>query len=208
MNTDTEFPERIQQGADGKYRWTYKLHMLKTSSIISEVFWALLITCLITWFIVFCLLLFSGEMSWEQFFASLGMIVLVLAILCVLCIPAYLIVAAMYGWYYIIRFTMDEDGITHEQLPRQMKKAQTLGCIVALVGLLAKRPTTAGSGMLAASHSQLYSRFTHVKSVKAKRRQHLIRVNETLTRNMIYVCDEDYDFVYDYISSRCKKARK
>ena len=149
MNTDTEFTERIQQGADGKYRWTYKLHMLKTSSIISEVFWALLITCLITWFIVFCLLLFSGEMSWEQFFASLGMIVLVLAILCVLCIPAYLIVAAMYGWYYIIRFTMDEDGITHEQLPRQMKKAQTLGCIVALVGLLAKRPTTAGSGLAA-----------------------------------------------------------
>lgn len=201
------FTEHIQQGADGKYRWVYKLHMLKTHSIIQDVFWALFITAFITWLIIFCIQLFSGEMSWESFLFSLGMIGLVLAILLVLSIPAYLIVAAVYGWYYTVNFTMDEEGITHEQEPRQMKKAQALGCLTVVVGLLARRPSTVGAGLIAGSRSILYSRFSKVKEVKAKRRQHLIKVNETLNHNRIYVSDEEFDFVYDFICSHCKKVK-
>ena len=202
------FTEHIQQGSDGKYRWVYKLHMLKTHTIIQDVFWALFITVVITWLIVFFIQLFSGEMSWESFLFSLGMIGLVFVILLVLSIPAYLLVAAMYGWYYTVRFTMDEEGITHEQEPRQMKKTRLMGCLTVVVGLLARRPTTVGAGLIAGSRSMLYSRFTSVKEVKGKRRQHLIKVNETLNHNRIYVSDEEFDFVYDYISSRCKKAKK
>lgn len=201
------FTEHIQQGTDGKYRWVYKLHMLKTHTIIQDVFWALLITAFITWLITFFILLFSGEMSWQDFLFSLGMIGLVTLILLVLCIPAYLIVAAMYGWYYTVRFTMDEEGITHEQEPRQMKKARLMGCLTVMVGLLARRPSTVGAGLISGSRSMLYSRFSKVKEVKAKRSQHLIKVNETLNHNRIYVSDEDFDFVYDFIRSRCKKVK-
>ena len=51
------------------------------------------------------------------------------------------------------------------------------------------------------------SEFRVVRKVKAVRWMHLIMVNEFLSRNQVYVEDEDFDFVYDYISKHCPKAK-
>ena len=53
------------------------------------------------------------------------------------------------------------------------------------------------------------SHFKKVRTVKAERKRNLIKVNEALTKNRIYVEDpEDYEFVLRYISERCPKAKK
>jgi hypothetical protein len=43
--------------------------------------------------------------------------------------------------------------------------------------------------------------------VKAIRRMNTIKVNERFQKNRVYVSDEDFDFVYDYITSRCTNAK-
>ena len=108
---------------------------------------------------------------------------------------------------YVVLFEMDEKEVTHIQMPRQVKKAEVVGLITALVGVMGKKPTTIGAGMLAASKSKNTSKFANVRRVKARRRLNLIKVNQLLNKNQVYVADEDFDFVYDFIKSRCTNAK-
>jgi len=36
----------------------------------------------------------------------------------------------------------------------------------------------------------------------------LIKVNQLLNKNRIYVPEEDFDFVYDFLCQHCTKAKK
>jgi exonuclease SbcD len=103
---------------------------------------------------------------------------------------------------------MDENGFVHEQAPRSQKVAERIGCLAALVGIFARRPGVTGSGMIAASRTSMSSHFSNVKKVKALRRMNTIMVNEPFGKNRVYVNDEDFDFVYDFIIKRCPKAGK
>ena len=38
-------------------------------------------------------------------------------------------------------------------------------------------------------------------------KEHLIRLNETLSRNQVYAEDEDFAFVASYIKARCRNAK-
>ena len=92
-------------------------------------------------------------------------------------------------------------------MPRQVKKAEVIGFITVLVGAMAKNPTTMGAGLLAASKSRSSSEFANVRRVKAYRKRNLIKVNQLFNKNQVYVADEDFDFVYNFIKSRCPKAK-
>jgi hypothetical protein len=50
--------------------------------------------------------------------------------------------------------------------------------------------------------------FDSVRRLVPRRWMHLIKVNGLLSRNRVYVADEDFDFVYDYLCQHCPKARK
>lgn len=117
-----------------------------------------------------------------------------------------LITAAILG-KYVVLYEMDEDQVKCIQMPKTVKKAEVIGLITVLVGLAAKNPTTIGAGMLSASRSTSTSVFSNVRRVKTRRRMNLIKVNQLLFKNQVYVPDEDYDFVYHYIKSHCPKAK-
>ena len=48
--------------------------------------------------------------------------------------------------------------------------------------------------------------FSDVKSIKTHRKIHMIGVNSTFKKNTIYASPEQYDFVLNYIVSRCPQA--
>ena len=118
----------------------------------------------------------------------------------------YVLYAAISGWKYVIRFTMTDKEIIHEQMPHQVKKAQAISMITVLAGLVSKSPGTIGTGMLAARTTSV-STFKDVKKIKAVRRSNLIKVNESLSRNQIYVEEQDFDFVYQFLCQHCPNAK-
>lgn len=191
----------IQLCADGKYRWVYELNML-TNPII---FWTVLKVLGGVWLFLYVFMLIFGDFAtfWEAF----RIFAYVMAGIVALSLMGYLVVAAMYKGKYVVLFEMDEDVISHTQMPRQYKKAQVLSAFTVLAGLASGKPSTVGAGILAATKNSSTSVFENVRKVKARRRLHVIKVNQLLNKNQVYVPDEDFDFVYDFIKSRCPHAK-
>ena len=196
----------VVQGKEGVYRWVYEVPMLKNLSILFTVWKVLGISACAPGLLILIAGLLDGNGLQALGFA-LQVTGIVLALVFVLSLPAYLIVAAMNGWKYVVLFEMDNEGISHTQTAKQVKKAELLGVLTTLVGLAARNPTTTGAGLLAGSRSSLYTEFSKVKSVKTCPRRHLIKVNTPFSKNQVYVEPEDFNFVLDFIRSRCPGAK-
>ena len=196
--------KEVRLCSDGKYRWVYEMNLLKNPTIFLTVLKVMMISVGIVW--LFGLIIGLGDMKLDYFLFWTKLSGIMLGIFVVLTIIGVLITAAILG-KYVVLFEMDEKEVTHIQMPRQVKKAEVIGLITALVGAMAKNPTTIGTGMLAASKTKSTSVFANVRRVKARRRLNLIKVNQLLDKNQVYVPDEDFDFVYDFIKSRCINAK-
>ena len=192
---------------DGKYRWVYEMNMITNPTIFLTVFKIFFWIILIMW-LVFGLFLYVIPGDWDGFLGMSKAALIGMGIMAVLTLLGVLVLAAIYGGKYIVLFEMDENEVAHIQVPRQFKKAQALGALTALAGGAAGHLSTAGAGLLAASRNSSTSEFKNVRSVKAHRRLHVIKVNQLLNKNQVYVRDEDFDFVYDWIRSRCPNLKK
>jgi len=192
---------------DGKYRWVYEMNMITNPTIfltVLKVFWGIIIGM----WAVFGFFLYVIHGDWDGLLGMTRAMLVVLGIFTVLTMLGVLLLAAIYGGKYVVLFEMDEHEVKHIQLPRQVKKAEALGLLTALVAIAAKRPAAAGAGLLSTTKTSSVSEFAKVRRVKAYRRLHLIKVNQLLEKNQVYVPDGDFDFVLDWIKTRCVNAKK
>ena len=203
----SEADSRVTLCPDGKYRWVYEVPMLKNPSILYDVYKVLGISIGVVWLLNVLLIGCEEGFSLENLWSSTYIILVVMLILAVIGLIAYVIVAWCYGWKYVVLFTMDEKKIVHQQMPRQVKKAQILGALTTFVGAAAGKPSVVGTGYLAASRSTTTSELANVARLIPHRRQNLIKVNQLLNKNRIFVPDEDFDFVYNFLRQHCPKAK-
>ena len=187
-------------------QWMYEFSFWKSPVLIITLFKVLLISVLALALMMFFITLGDGfQDAINVFLTILG---LVGGILLVLLAAAYVLVGLLYGGKYFVLFKMDDKGVNHIQLDKQYKKAQALGFLTALIGLSSGNLTTAGSGLMAATKQSLYTSFKKVKSIKVAKARNTIYVNETLSRNQVYVANEDFDFVLEHILNNCPKNVK
>lgn len=200
--------ENIYLCPDGKYRWVYELNMLANPVIlftIWKIFGIILLALLV---FSFLLEVSDGNAGlWVQNFLLTPMILIIPGILLVLTLIAYLVVAAVYGFKYVVLFEMDEEGVVHNQMPRQFKKAEGMAWLSVMAGVIAGDYTTVGAGIMAGSKTSSRTRFSDVRSIVRQEKYHTIRVNEIMEKNQIYADDADYDFVWSYITNRCPEAK-
>ena len=190
--------DNIKLCAGGKYRWIYEFSMMKNTTIFFTILKIFMIggctPALVT--------LFSslGREKLGAFVTCAKVYGVIMSITVPLTFFAYLIVAAMYGWKYIVLFEMDNKGIVHIQQDKQFKKAQG----VAWLATLSDR---SGRGISVSTKNSQSSNFRSVRIVKGIRSRNTIKLNQFLVYNQIYVENEDYDFVWEFITARCKKAK-
>lgn len=199
---------RVKLCPDGKYRWLYEVNMLKNPMILFTVFKVMGMSFAIAAIIILLIGACSGNLDALLHFtwSDLKYVFYFLVFFSVLTVIAYLIVAKRYHGKYIVLFEMDETKVIHKQLPKTMKKAKAIGLLNVLAGLATGSPGGVGRGLLIASHDSLTSTFSFVRKVKPIRRFNVIKVNEPFAKNQIYVDKEDFDFVYEYIRSRCPRV--
>jgi len=206
MNRQSD--SRVTLYPDGKYRWVYEVSMLKNPSILFDVYKVLGICFGVVWLLILLLICVEDGFTFKNIWNITSGFFLLYLVFLVIGYIAYVIVAWSYGWKYVVLFTLDEKELVHQQMPRQMKKARVLGALTALVGAVAGKPGVMGSGVLAASRSTLTSELANVERLIPRRRLNLIKVNQLLFKNRVFVPDEDFDFVYDFLCQHCPKAKK
>ena len=197
--------ERVRLCSDGKYRWVYEMNLLTNPTIFLTVF--KLFACIVIGMFLIFDFFFLIDGDWKGLWGMTKTGGLVLAIFFGLSIIGVLMMAAIFKGKYIVLFEMDENEIAHISVPEQFKKAQKLAAVTAAVGAGRGSFSTAGAGMLAATRNSSTSIFSRVRRVKPRRWLHVIKVNQLLYRNQIYVQEEDFDFVYDFIKSHCPNAK-
>ena len=188
---------------DGKYRWYYEFPMLKNPVILYTIWKIMLIVAIIPAIVV----LLSTKGFLEAFKEFFIVFLITFGIMFVLSIIGYFILATVYGFKYIVLFEMDEKGITHAQQEKQFTKAQAIGLLAVLAGTAKNDVGMVGTGILSSSKKSMTSQFKNVETVIGIRSKNTIKVNQLFAKNQIYVNDEDYDFVWEYITSRCVKAK-
>ena len=193
---------------DGKYRWVYDVPMLKNPSILIDVYWVLLISFGIVWLFVIMMGGCEGRMKLADFWGITRGFLLLMVVFLVIGYVAYFFVSWYYGWYYSVLFIMDEEEVVHKQLPSTEDKAQAIGKLTALAGAGSGKMGMMGMGMLIANRTSMSTSFKSVRKVIPCRRMNLIKVNGLLSRNRVFVTDEDFDFVYDYLREHCPRKEK
>ena len=207
MQKEESINNRVKLYPDGKYRWIYEVPMLKNPSIIIDVFKVVGISLGIVWLFMVLLSVYDGDFSLESLCNISMVFVGLMLVFAVIVFLAYVILAWHYGWKYVVLFTMDKSEIVHQQMPHQVKKAQVLGALAAMIGGAAGNLGMVGTGVLAASRTTSISTLVRVNRLIPVRRMNLIKVNQKLHKNRIYVPDEDFDFVYDFLCQQCINAK-
>ena len=206
--TGEKVTKNIYLCPDGVYRWFYEMNMIRNPTILITVWKVIGISILIVALILEIAMLIQNEIhSISDVLLSLNVFKVVIPIFFVLSIIAYLIVAATFGWKYIVLFEMTDEYVKHIPSPKQFKKAQALNWLTVMVGALAHKPTVMGAGMLAGTKNVSTSIFKDVEYLRIRRRRHTIHVDQLLDKNQVYAEDADFDFVEEFIRERCVKAK-
>lgn len=194
----------IKLCADGKYRWIYEFSMLKNAGILFTIMKMLAFASCAPALLVTLIDLDEGIKAFVSGVEVLGVLLLIILPLSLL---SYFILAALYGWKYIVLFEMNEEGVTHIQQEKQFKKAQGIAWINMFLGVAGNNPSMTGSGLVLMTKNSMTSKFDRVKKVTSNVKRNTIKLDQLLAHNQIYVAKEDYDFVWNYITSRCEKAK-
>ena len=188
---------------DGKYRWVYELGLFKDM----WVFWTILKIfggVILGGMVIFLIIEVFGDHNYMDVLKMggiMGGIFLGLSIL------GYLVYAAMMGGKYCVVFTMDEEGIVHEQQAKQAKKASIVGDLLVLAGAATGNLTTVGIGLTSGNRNAMYTAFKGTKKLTGIRRKNTIVLREGLSNNRVWCEAEDYEFVWNYILPRCTGAQ-
>lgn len=201
----------IIKDEQGTYRWVYEYDLLRNPTIlftIGKVFLGIIIGLCVFMLILLVPDFIQGYADGEDVAFTFRLTGIMLLIFLVLLIIGYGIFAAMQGGKYCVMFTMDEESVTFTQMPKEMKRAEVIGLLNVIAGLAGGKPAQVGLGLATASRESMTSTFSAVRSIKGSRRLQVIKVNEPLGKNQVYVEPQDYDFVFDYIVSHCPNARE
>ena len=200
--------ENICLGTDGKYHWYYELKLMKNPTILF-VLWKIFFWIFVgMWVFLSIINSIQGHFNMKDFLDFSKIFLLILVGVEALVAISYFLYAAMQGFKYCVLFEMDGEGVKHTQMPRQFKKAQAISLVLILAGMATKNPGAVGQGMLAGAKNSIVSSFSHVKSIEIFRKRNVIKVNERLNKNQVYACDQDFDFVVDFIKSQITKKCK
>ena len=187
------------------YRWAYDFNMLTNPTILFTVFKGVSIGFGFMWVFEIGFAVFGDDFELSEFLGTTKVFLILFVGFMILFVISYWLYALIaLGGKSCVLFEMDEKGITHTQAPRQFKKAQIMSLIN---GLTATNLSALGNAMIVGSRSSMSSDWSKVRSVQCFPRRGVIKVNELLNKNQVYVSEEDFEFVRDYIVSHCVNAK-
>ena len=206
MDPNNYIGERVRLCEDGKYRWTHPLDLKKNPTILILVYklFGIFFSIPLLYLVVRAAIEGDWARDWDN---SIKIWLIVMAVFAVIVYLSYRIVVGLYGGKYIVHFTMDSGQLTYRQDAVQEERSRKFGLLVFLVGLVSEEPSTMGQGMYLASGSVHTAPLDKIRRIRPCRSQQLIKLSQGLFQNRVYVQDEDFDRILDFLRQHCPNAK-
>jgi len=118
---------------------------------------------------------------------------------------AYLVIMIAYGGKYQVGFVLDHMGIQCYTCGKQAKRNRVINGLTVALGILTRRPTAAGAGILAASQQSTSLKWRNMRKTKFHRAQYTITVHGHFAQQIAIFCTPDnYATVETFIRSRLR----
>jgi len=182
-------------------KWEINIPLLNNKILIKQTVMLFLITFIIVSVLMSTIFLVQGDLE------QIPIILLIFLLVCFgLFILFLLIMLLIFGNRMNLRFTVDSKGVLYEMVDKRGKKLTNLSIFL---GLLSKKPTTAGTGLIAKSMEEVFIDYKNVTKIEPRDKEKVILLkNEWRTLMAIYCNDENYDEVKEYINNRFEESRK
>ena len=105
-------------------------------------------------------------------------------------------------------FEMDEKSIMHTRMEKEVKREELVEWLWAANEILDSRLLATGLSITTASSASIETVFADVRKVTVSRKGKTITLRCRITRNQVYVDDEHFEFVKDFILERCPQGIK
>ena len=123
---ESERESRVTLCPDGKYRWTYEVYLYKNMNMFYDLMKVMGIGLGFVFGIMFFVVI-KNDMDLDSFVTILRTFLWVVIGTTVLSLFGYWIWAAVSGGRYAALFVMDEEGVTHVQMPKTVKRGEVIG---------------------------------------------------------------------------------
>ena len=144
MMNEEKVTSRVTLCPDGKYRWAYEVNLYRNPTILIDLVKAIAYIFLAMYVFFFIIGVFDGNIrirSWEDLWTNLWgeavMFFLMALFLIAIAVISYYIGARGSGGVYTAQFEMDEKGVLHAQMAKEVKKQQVVNEIAAIAGIAA-----------------------------------------------------------------------
>lgn len=202
---DTRETTRLFKDEQGDYSWVYRLDMYKNYSILKMILKAMGICLAVVFGIIIAILL--PDIGRYDPKLTFGVPLLVFAITILITIGCYYLVALIYGGYYVAIYKMNEKRIAQYQPSDQAQKNRAIGLFTAMAGIATGSAGTMAAGFILHGRTIVETNFDSIKSLTFVPSLGEIRVHSFLSWYTVYVSQEDYEFVKEYMRVRSTKAR-
>jgi len=183
-------------GEDDRLQWETSVPIFRNKIILKQM--AIAIGIPFGLVIGILLIASRGEGAREYSFYGLALIAAAFGL-------AYLVIMIAYGGKYQVGFVLDHMGIQCYTCGKQAKRNRVINGLTVALGILTRRPTAAGAGILAASQQSTSLKWRNMRKTKFHRAQYTITVHGHFAQQIAIFCTPDnYATVETFIRSRLR----
>ncbi len=181
--------------------WDIDVSLLTNKYIAKQIVFVFSLAILFAITVIFLIEVFSGSITSDFLIALAGIFLLLVAIITVLTILG---VFLFMGNRYSYTFTLDpQKGVFEKPQTRQRSKNFIVNSLLVLLGLLAKNPTAAGTGILSQSRQEQFVDWKSVDNIKVDPRNRVITLKKNRRTLMVVFCrPENYETVASIIQGK------
>ena len=192
---------------DGVYRWVYVYDLWKNYTVILEIEKIFILTAMVI-MIIQGLLGITEKGIVKRLISAAQEAGVILAVMTGLLLISYPIYCLLSKGKYCVLFEMDDRSIMHTRMEKKVEREDLVEWLWAANEILDSRLLSTGLSIATASEASMETVFADVRKVTVSRKGKTITLRCRITRNQVYVDDEHFEFVKDFILERCPKDIK
>ncbi len=200
----TLYTDRVILSPDGKYRWACEVSLMTNLSFLMRTLKVFLFISIGLAIFISIIRLSMGHPLTDIAVATVFLVLIAQGV----ALLGYIIYVFIRGFRFTVCYTMDQKQIHEQYTPARLTKTKNVEGLQLIYEAIGSRPGLPGWGIVyATGESTSTMPMARVRSVKPRRWLHHIKISLGLDSLRVFVPEEDFDFVYDFLLKN-KKAGK